>query len=351
MIESLPDSFQHAMLQWFDRHGRHDLPWQQHKTHYRVWVSEIMLQQTQVSTVIPYYQRFMQRFATVQDLAQADQDEVMQYWAGLGYYARARNLHRCAQVVVDTFAGQFPSDQATMQSLPGIGRSTAAAILAIVDNQPLAILDGNVKRVLSRFGAIVGWPGDKKVADQLWQLAQTLTPTDRVADYTQAMMDLGATLCTRTKPQCLLCPLQQSCQAFQQGDVTRYPGKKLKRAYPTKQAWFALLRCDDQILLHKRPNHGIWGGLWVPPQFDSEQALHDWLSGFVVLSQQNLPMISHKFTHYQLDMNLLVCTVDQIRQGSWHAIDDLLALGLPAPVRQIFKTHYNCAMLTTNHES
>ena len=351
MIKSSPDIFQQAVLQWFDRHGRHDLPWQEHTTHYRVWVSEVMLQQTQVTTVIPYYERFMQRFPRVEDLAQADQDEVMQYWAGLGYYARARNLHRCAQVVVETFGGQFPRDHTTMQSLPGIGRSTAAAILAIVDNQPLAILDGNVKRVLSRYGAIGGWPGDKKVADQLWQLAELLTPTNRVADYTQAMMDLGATLCTRSKPQCLLCPLQDGCQARHQGEVTRYPGKKPKKAYPVKQAWFALLRCADQILLHKRPNHGIWGGLWVPPQFDSEQALQDSMADFSVISQQTLPTISHKFTHYQLDMHLLAYDVAEQQGDQWHHLDDIAKIGLPAPVQHIFKTHYNSVMLAANHQA
>ena len=348
-MKPLADTFQQAMLQWFDHHGRHDLPWQHHKTHYRVWVSEIMLQQTQVATVIPYYQRFMQRFPSVQDLAQAEQDEVMQHWAGLGYYARARNLHRCAQLVVTQFAGHFPRDHATLQTLPGIGRSTAAAILAIVDNQPLAILDGNVKRVLSRFGTIAGWPGDKKVADQLWQLAESLTPTQRVADYTQAMMDLGATLCTRTKPQCLLCPLQNDCQACQQGKTALYPDKKPPKAYPVKQGWFALLRCGDQLLLHKRPNHGIWGGLWAPPQFDSEPALQTWLANFSITAQHKLPLISHKFTHYQLDMHCVVYEVAKPLEAHWHRLADLPLLGVPAPIQQIFKTHSNSVMLSVNH--
>ena len=220
-----PQQFQSAVLSWYDRHGRKILPWQQDINHYRVWVSEIMLQQTQVITVIPYFQKFMQRFPSVQTLATAHVDEVMQHWSGLGYYARARNLHKAACLIVNEYAGQFPTTHEAVQSLPGIGRSTAAAILAIVDHQPLAILDGNVKRVLGRYRAETAWPGEKSVADRLWQAAEQLTPRNRVHHYTQAMMDIGATLCTRTKPHCLLCPIQAGCQAFKQGVPENYPGK------------------------------------------------------------------------------------------------------------------------------
>jgi len=233
--------FSDKVLNWFDQQGRKDLPWQQDINPYRVWVSEIMLQQTQVKTVIPYYQRFMQSFPTVEALAKATQDDVLKHWSGLGYYARGRNLHKSAQMVCNEFSGAFPVTLDEMQSLPGIGRSTAAAILSIAHNQQQAILDGNVKRVIARVFAVSGWPGQSAVLKKFWMLAEKLVPDSRNADYTQAMMDLGATVCTRTKPACENCPLSADCLAFKQGNIADYPGKKPKKALPKKQAIMLML--------------------------------------------------------------------------------------------------------------
>jgi len=254
--------FPQKVLAWFDQHGRKNLPWQQDINPYRVWVSEIMLQQTQVKTVIPYYEKFMTSFPDVQTLASADQDTVLKHWSGLGYYARARNMHKAAQMVCDDFAGVFPDNLESMQSLSGIGRSTAAAILSIASNQQEAILDGNVKRVLSRVFTVVGWPGKADVLKKFWVLAEQTTPKTRNADYTQAIMDLGATLCTRSKPRCEDCPLKTDCLAFQQGNQTEYPTKKPKKEMPEKHTVMLILQNDQQeVLMQKRPAVGIWGGL------------------------------------------------------------------------------------------
>ena len=220
------------VLGWFDRHGRHDLPWQRDKTHYRVWVSEVMLQQTQVASVIGYFERFMQRFPTLAALAEAPLDDVLAHWAGLGYYARARNLHKAARIVVDAHAGAFPRDFAAVHDLPGIGRSTAGAILALVDGARQPILDGNVKRVLARHDAIAGWPGRSATLKALWAAAERYTPTRRISDYTQAMMDLGATVCTRSSPACERCPLAATCSALRDDRIDELPGRKPKRAKP-----------------------------------------------------------------------------------------------------------------------
>ncbi|MCX2525208.1 A/G-specific adenine glycosylase [Larsenimonas rhizosphaerae] len=345
MTELAADDFQARVLDWFDRHGRTHLPWQQQRTPYRVWVSEIMLQQTQVATVIDYYHRFMARFPDVQALAEAPEDEVLHLWTGLGYYARARNLHRAAQCVVGTHGGHFPVESVeAMMTLPGIGRSTAGAIISLSTNQPAPILDGNVKRVLTRYRAVEGWPGQTAVERRLWGLAEQLQPSERAADYTQAMMDLGATLCTRKRPACLLCPLEDACQAHAEGEEEMYPHSKPRRQIPERQAWFALLHDrNGRVLLEKRPARGLWGGLWSLPQFDSLEALSAW--------QEALPgdtgrltfwtHFVHVFSHFRL--TITPCPIrweggsDVLRGDGqdWYDPASPATLGLAAPVKAL----------------
>ncbi|MFN2327817.1 MAG: A/G-specific adenine glycosylase [Chromatocurvus sp.] len=262
------------LLTWFDQHGRRHLPWQQDIAPYRVWVSEIMLQQTQVSTVIPYFERFMASFPSVQHLADAPIDSVLHHWTGLGYYARARNLHCAARRVCDNHAGVFPDTVDSLCALPGIGRSTAGAIVSIACGGRAPILDGNVKRVLARYHAVSGWPGKADVAKTLWQYAEQHTPTERVADYTQAIMDLGATVCTRSSPACSECPLSSDCLAHKQGTATDYPGKKPRKVLPVRTTTFILAQGDTgEWLLEQRPPSGIWGGLWCFPALADAQVL------------------------------------------------------------------------------
>lgn len=258
--------FTRSVLRWYKKHGRHDLPWQKDINAYRVWVSEIMLQQTQVNTVIPYYERFMQTFPTVRDLAQADIDEVLHLWTGLGYYARARNLHKSARIIHTDHNNRFPDDLESIVALPGIGRSTAGAILSLALNQVAPILDGNVKRVLARYHRVEGWPGNKKTEQKLWQLAESVTPDKEFAAYTQAIMDLGATVCTRSNPLCDQCPVNNGCEARETGTQEQYPGKKPKKTLPVKQTIFTIIENDKgEVLLEKRLPQGIWGGLWSFP--------------------------------------------------------------------------------------
>jgi A/G-specific adenine glycosylase len=262
-----PDAFAAAVLGWFDRHGRTDLPWQQMPTPYRVWVSEIMLQQTQVGVVIAYFERFMLRFPELPVLAAGSQDEVLHLWSGLGYYARARNLHRAAQRIVEQYGGVFPHDIDALQALPGIGRSTAGAILSLSLGQPHPILDGNCKRVLARCFAVDGWPGRTEVLAELWRLAEWLTPARRVGAFNQAMMDLGATVCTRSKPDCARCPLSRGCLALHQGRPTDYPSPRPRRDMLARQTRMLLVfDRADRLLLERRAPSGVWGGLWVPPE-------------------------------------------------------------------------------------
>lgn len=347
-----PSEFTQALLRWYDREGRHDLPWQQAINPYRVWVSEIMLQQTQVSTVIPYYLRFMQRFPALEDLASAEEDDVLAHWAGLGYYARGRNLHKAAQTLIRSHQGAFPTDVAELCTLPGIGRSTAGAIVSIALNGRAPILDGNVKRVLTRFHALKGWPGETKTEKALWHLAETYTPTQKVAEYTQAIMDLGATLCTRGKPRCESCPLHASCKAYQQDCVTDFPQTKKKQPLPQKQAYFlVLLNSDQEVLLQKRPPTGIWGGLWSLPQNeDSALLLADISRTFGTLSQhQELPSVQHRFSHYALELKPLCVQLEHgtgvVREDCtrWVAPPELGQLGLPAPIKQILRKAFSKA--------
>ncbi len=336
--------FAARLLDWFDRHGRHDLPWQQQKTPYRVWISEIMLQQTQVSTVIPYYERFMARFPSVDTLAAASQDEVLHLWTGLGYYARARNLHKTAQRIVAQYNGEFPGTQSELEELPGIGRSTAAAIIAICSNQRAAILDGNVKRVLARVFAIEGWPGQTATSKALWQIAETLTPETRVADYTQAIMDLGATLCTRSKPSCEVCPFNHDCQAQQLGRIADFPGKKPRKALPVRETVMLLIEHDGSLLLQQRPTEGLWGGLYGLPECSDHANVAATLARLSIsaLAQQPLEPFRHTFTHFHLDITPLQITAagraNQIAATDdylWYDPDQPLEIGLTKPATRL----------------
>lgn len=337
------NSFSARVLAWFDAHGRKHLPWQQDISAYRVWVSEIMLQQTQVTTVIPYFERFMQRFPTVTDLACAPQDDVLHLWTGLGYYARARNLHKAAQRIAEQYNGEFPHTLEAVMALPGIGRSTAGAILAIACGQSHPILDGNVKRVLARYYAVEGWPGKRQVEEQLWQFAGRNTPTERTNDYTQAMMDLGAMICTRSKPRCDDCPLQEDCIAFAQGNQSDYPGKKPKKALPVKSTVMWIPFYQGSVLLKQRPASGIWGGLWSFTESDSVDDIPAdvaRLAGSEYIAELLTPF-RHTFSHYHLDIQprLLHCqsinTVIGEPGHSWVSLHEPLAVGVPTPVKRL----------------
>lgn len=307
-------AFAEHILTWFDQHGRKHLPWQQNPTPYRVWISEIMLQQTQVKTVIPYYERFMQSFPEVIDLANAPLDSVLKHWEGLGYYSRARNLHKAAQAIRDDHYGQFPSTMAEVEALSGIGRSTAAAILSLSQNQKQAILDGNVKRVLARYHTVEGHPSKSAVLKTLWKHAEEHLPNNRNADYTQAMMDMGATLCTRHKPLCLMCPIQENCQARIQGNPEAYPSPKPKKELPNKYAHTLILQNEaGKFLLQQRPATGIWGGLWSFPEFTDQTEIETWLAqqGYEVQTKQTLATIQHTFSHFRFHLTPILTKVSQ----------------------------------------
>ena len=336
--------FATRLLAWFDEHGRKDLPWQQDTTPYRVWVSEIMLQQTQVQTVIPYFNRFMDRFPDIASLAAAEQDEVLSHWSGLGYYARARNLHKAAQTLRDEHDGRFPELIDDVLTLPGIGRSTAGAILSISKGQRHAILDGNVKRVLARHDAITGWPGKTAVASELWQIAERHTPEPRVAEYTQAIMDLGATLCTRSKPVCGNCPVRDDCSALQLKAVDDYPGRKPKVIKPLRSTTMILAKANGQIYLERRPEAGIWGGLWSLPELDG-RSISDWCNevlGSAATETVSWDVLRHSFSHYDLDIQPIVVRVESdagkvadANARTWHRLDDAPPGGMAAPVRKL----------------
>lgn len=336
-----------AVLAWFDRSGRKHLPWQQDPTPYRVWVSEIMLQQTQVATVIPYYQRFMQRFPDVHALAAAPIDEVLHLWTGLGYYARARNLHRAAQQIVAEHAGVFPDTLEAVQSLPGIGRSTAGAILALSMSQRHPILDGNVKRVLTRCFGIEGFPGEVAIERKLWTLADECTPAERVASYTQAMMDLGATVCVRSRPLCAACPVSAQCIARAEGTQSTLPTPRPKKARPERTAFVVMaVREDGCVLLEKRPPAGIWGGLWTFPQFEDRAVADAWIEaqhGRVKID--DLPPYTHSFTHFDLMLQPLMVRGAQRAQRvadadryCWYDPAEPAKIGLAKPVVDLIGT-------------
>ena len=342
--------FAQDLLAWFDSHGRKNLPWQRSPTPYRVWVSEVMLQQTQVVTVIPYFERFLQRFATLQSLAAAPLDEVLHLWTGLGYYARARNLHACAQALLATRGGEFPDTLDEMMALPGVGRSTAAAILALAYGQRQSILDGNVRRVLARVFGVEGDPSSPGVLKKLWELADVCTPQAEVAAYTQAIMDLGATLCTKVRPDCARCPIHAMCVAAREGRQAHLPGAKPRRQRPSREAILLLAETDMEgslaVLLERRPAHGVWGGLWSLPQFASEPEALDWCRreiGGLAPTAQMLPVIDHAFTHFDLRLRpvRVRCTshagVQETDGRIWYRLRAPARIGLPQPIRQLFK--------------
>lgn len=344
-----PEIFQQRILDWFDQHGRKDLPWQRNINPYRVWISEIMLQQTQVATVIPYFNRFMERFPDVASLADAPIDEVLQYWSGLGYYARARNLHRAARTIIEN-GGKFPTAIEAVQALPGVGRSTAGAILSIACRQSHPILDGNVKRVLARFHGVHGWSGDSKINKRLWEISARFTPLQRAADYTQAMMDMGATVCTRTKPGCEGCPLNSACFAWREDKIAELPSPKPRKKIPVKQSFWLLLQNENnQILLEKRPPSGIWGGLWSLPEFENLDELQRWCEkrGFATGSISRLPSQRHTFSHYHLDYTAVIANcknrnhcVMEVNDTVWYKTSQIDSLGLPAPVKRLLQEQY-----------
>ncbi len=343
-----PSQFATTVLQWFDRYGRHNLPWQTNPTPYRVWLSEIMLQQTQVTTVIPYFQKFIKSFPSLKALANADQDDVLAHWSGLGYYARARNLHACAKAIVSKHQGRFPKTVAELAALPGIGRSTAGAILSLAMKLPAPILDGNVKRVLTRYFAIAGWPGKSDIQQQLWEVSTQYTPTTRTNDFNQAMMDLGATVCTRSKPACTQCPLQTHCQAHLTDTIALYPTRKPKPNRPEKQTTMLILQNQtNQVLLQKRPPTGIWGGLWSFPELNhnsSKKQIIAWCQTQFhcdVLAQQFGDYVTHDFSHFRLHIlpcHLQIAVKNQVMDCDnliWYNVADALPGGIAAPIKNL----------------
>lgn len=338
------NTFSSQLLHWFDAFGRHDLPWQKRKTAYRVWLSEIMLQQTQVKTVIDYFHRFTARFPNVKALATADINEVLQLWAGLGYYARARNLHSTAQIIHQDYQDRFPRTVEALQELPGIGRSTAGAIVSIAFGEKATILDGNVKRVLSRVLALEGTSADKIFNDTLWKVAESLTPNERVGDYTQAIMDLGATLCTRTKPRCQDCPLKNLCLAYQSDRVLDFPNPKIKKTRPERDMHLILLKDKvERILLQKRPDKGIWGGLWCLPELEEQHEIIAWCRQHQIPQakwEQSLEPIKHILTHFTLYLHVhcVTCTANDATIGTWHFPEEIQNMGFPAPIQKLLIT-------------
>ena len=341
MSKSLTNpNFADRVLAWFEDHGRKHLPWQQNVTPYKVWVSEIMLQQTQVATVIPYFERFMATFPTVESLSCSPLDDVLSHWTGLGYYARARNLHKAAQQVCQHHGGVLPTTIEGLESLPGIGRSTAGAIVSLALNHRATILDGNVKRVLARHQAVQGWPGETKIHNALWDIADKFTPTDNCKAYNQAMMDLGATICTRSSPSCLLCPVSADCIALKENTWQNYPGKKPKTVKPIRKTKFAIIQnAQNAIYLIRRAEQGIWGGLWCFPEISEEDhALTEQAD-----KTEALPVFRHTFSHFHLDIEPIVFTMSkstaEIREdsGAWVSIEDAMLKGLAAPVVNLLK--------------
>lgn len=337
-----PAGFAGAVLAWYRRHGRHDLPWQRPATPYRVWVSEVMLQQTQVGTVIPYFERFMARFPDVASLAAAAEDEVLALWSGLGYYARARNLHRAARVLVEDHGGEFPATRAEIEALPGIGRSTAGAILSLARGERHAILDGNVKRVLARVHAVPGWPGRSPVARALWSLAEAYTPAADAAAYNQAMMDLGATVCRR-RPDCGRCPVAAGCLARERGQQADFPAPRPRRERPLRRTRMLLIRDARRVLLLRRPPNGIWGGLWSPPECPPEVDPAGWCRdrlGLEIAPGEPWAALEHGFTHFRLQIEPLPATLrgGGLMEGPehvWYNPASEQPQGLPAPVGRL----------------
>ena len=338
------DWFASQVVDWYHLHGRKTLPWQLGKTPYKVWVSEVMLQQTQVVTVIPYFEKFMTSFPDIVALANADEDLVLHHWTGLGYYARARNLHKTAKIVRDKYHGEFPQTLYEVMDLPGIGRSTAGAVLSLSLGQHHPILDGNVKRVLARYFMIEGWYGVKKVENQLWHLSNQLTPKNNVTEFNQAMMDLGASLCSRSRFDCRACPLNSGCGAFNAGKVKEFPHSKPKKAVPKKSCHQLIIKCDEKVLMEKRPSSGIWGGLFGFFEFNEFSDLELFLAQQGINSDLDLlEPFTHVFSHFELTINPHVLNVKKIpdvvndKQLVWYPLDQSVEVGLAAPTKKLVK--------------
>ena len=347
-----PERFSARLLAWWDEAGRKDLPWQQPRSAYRVWVSEIMLQQTQVSAVIPYFDRWMARFRDVRSLAEADPDEVMSLWSGLGYYARARNLHKAARICMSRHGGILPGDPEELQALPGIGPSTANAIVSLAFDRPAAVLDGNVKRVLARHAGIEGWPGTSGIQKILWKEAEARLPKQRAGDYSQAIMDLGATLCTRQAPACRECPVQADCRANLFGLTNQIPAPRPKKPVPNRSVHMLILR-DQQgrVLLQRRPPDGIWGGLWSLPEGESSRQVRDRVGldhRAEGAGERRLPEFEHRLTHVRMQISPVLMTLppdaalecDSIKEGpetAWFSPQEFRGIGLPKPVNELLQ--------------
>ncbi len=340
--------FANAVLIWYRRYGRCDLPWQ-YRDAYHVWLSEIMLQQTQVATVIPYYLEFVEHFSGIEELAGASVDDVLRHWQGLGYYARARNLHKAAKVIRDRHDGRFPQTFDAVEALPGIGRSTAGAILSFAFGQRWPILDGNVKRVLARCFRVPGWYGQNDTMKQLWYLAESITPDRDTADFNQAMMDIGSMVCLRSKPKCEACPLKPMCSSYLHHSQAEYPQKKPGRERPHRHTLMLLHRHEDSVLLWRRPPSGIWGGLWSLPEVAEEKAIELWQQSFLSTTQApntiQDAVLRHQFTHYSLDISLAIIEMQDLPgkisdrgNYAWIEIDGLASYGLPTPVRKLLSS-------------
>jgi len=346
----MSEDFATRLIAWQKQYGRHNLPWQGADA-YRVWLSEIMLQQTQVATVIPYYLRFLASFPNIEALAAATQEQVLAHWSGLGYYARGRNLHKAAQIVVEKHNGIFPRDFTQILELPGIGRSTAAAVCALAYQEHRAILDGNVKRVLARYCGIEGWTGSKQVEQTLWSRAEALLPHHEVDTYTQSLMDMGASVCTRSRPKCAICPVQSDCIALHDERTTELPTPRPRKTVPEKSTTFLLLMYGKEILLEKRPDSGIWGGMWCPPQVEEDQ-LESYVrsNGIALDGHANFisqckeqPSFTHTFTHFKLHITPMLLNLDkkplQVQQSGsvWLDVEEALQAAIPTPVRKMLE--------------
>jgi A/G-specific adenine glycosylase len=338
-------SFASRLAAWRRRHGRKGLPWQGTRDPYRIWLSEVMLQQTQVTAVLPYYRRFLEEFPTLEALAGARQEDVLRLWSGLGYYARGRNLHRAAQTIVSEHGGRFPRTAAQIEQLPGVGRSTAAAVAAFAFGERAAILDGNVKRVLARCYGIEGWPGERAVEARLWTLAEALLPKKGIEGYTQALMDLGATLCTRAKPRCDACPVKVNCIALKKRRIEKIPAPRPRKVLPTKSATWLVLVHQKSVLLEKRAPAGIWGGLWSFPEYGKEGIAAYCASelGCDVANIRELEVLEHGFTHFHLRIRPVMCEVTAVTPRAeaggrlWIDLQEAAKAAIPTPVRKLLE--------------
>jgi A/G-specific adenine glycosylase len=341
-------SFSARLIRWQKRHGRHDLPWQKTRDPYRVWLSEIMLQQTQVATVVPYYLRFLDRFPDLAALAAAPVEDVMALWSGLGYYARARNLHACVQVLVTEHRGEFPHQPEAIGNLPGVGRSTANAIAVFCFGARVPILDGNVKRLLCRYAGIEGFSGTPAVERELWRLAEILLPEKGVDAYIQAQMDLGATICTRSRPHCEKCPLAADCVARRDGRTADFPSARPRKAIPEREVTVLLLVRDGRVLLEPRPHTGVWGGLLSLPELPIGADAHTEAARWAcrIVSQRALVALTHTFTHFRLRMQPILCSVESApgaasNSARWLGRNEMASAPLPAPIRKLLTTLFD----------